>query len=270
VNVSYVSAYRLEKIDFIKDVKRVLEEKENNIIEENIFQKNFLDKERIISELKLSNEAVKIIETTDIMAYWQDDRKKYILQGLCFIEECIGDFSKRFGISAHLLHYLLPEEITLQKLKTLKKSFLEERVRGCFIIYENGKFNVFSGADYENFKNAMQRQQENVSVGEITGMCASIGKALGKVRICKTLDDIKSFEEGQILVTGMTRPEFVPAMKKASAIVTDEGGITSHAAVIAREFKKPCVIGTKIATKSLKNGDLVEVNANHGIVKKLK
>ncbi|HIH43244.1 TPA: hypothetical protein HA246_06385 [Candidatus Woesearchaeota archaeon] len=75
------------------------------------------------------------------------------------------------------------------------------------------------------------------------------------------------FEKGEILVTSMTRPDFVPLMKKALAVITDEGGITSHAAVICREFKLPCIVGTKIATKMLKDGMMVEVNGNHGVVR---
>ena len=65
----------------------------------------------------------------------------------------------------------------------------------------------------------------------------------------------------------MTRPEFMPALKKAAAIITDEGGITCHAAIVARELKKPCIIGTKIATKVLKDGMMVEVDADKGVVK---
>jgi hypothetical protein len=65
----------------------------------------------------------------------------------------------------------------------------------------------------------------------------------------------------------MTRPEFVPLMKKAGAIITNEGGITCHAAIIARELKKPCIIGTKIATQVLKDGDFVEVDADAGVVR---
>jgi pyruvate,water dikinase len=68
----------------------------------------------------------------------------------------------------------------------------------------------------------------------------------------------------------MTRPEYVPLMKKAAGIITDEGGITCHAAIVSRELKIPCVIGTKIATKVLKDGDMVEVDADKGIVKILK
>lgn len=65
----------------------------------------------------------------------------------------------------------------------------------------------------------------------------------------------------------MTTPDFVPIMKRASAFVTDEGGITCHAAIVSREMKKPCIIGTKIATQVLKDGDLVEVDADKGVVK---
>ena len=64
----------------------------------------------------------------------------------------------------------------------------------------------------------------------------------------------------------MTRPEYLPVMHLAAAFVTDEGGIASHAAIVAREMKKPCIIGTKIATQVLKDGDLVEVDAEKGIV----
>ena len=73
--------------------------------------------------------------------------------------------------------------------------------------------------------------------------------------------------KGDILVSIATDPDIVPAMKKAAAFITEQGGVTSHAAIVAREMKKPCVIGTKIATKVLKDGDLVEVDATRGIVK---
>lgn len=72
-----------------------------------------------------------------------------------------------------------------------------------------------------------------------------------------------------ILVAVTTHPDYVPAMRKAVAIITDEGGITSHAAIVSREFCIPCIVGTKMATKILNDGDLVEVDANNGVVKKL-
>ncbi|MFH1030379.1 MAG: PEP-utilizing enzyme [bacterium] len=83
----------------------------------------------------------------------------------------------------------------------------------------------------------------------------------------ESVKDIYKVNEGDVIVSVMTRPDYLPAMKKACAFVTDEGGVTCHVAIVAREMKKPCVIGTKIATKILKDGDLVEVDANNGIVK---
>jgi len=77
-------------------------------------------------------------------------------------------------------------------------------------------------------------------------------------------------QDGDILISSMTTPDMVPIMKKAAAFVTDEGGITCHAAIVSREMKKPCIIGTKIATKILHDGQLVEVDANRGIVKIIK
>ena len=77
-------------------------------------------------------------------------------------------------------------------------------------------------------------------------------------------------KDNEILVSPMTVPDYLPAMKKAKAIITDEGGITCHAAIVSRELGIPCIVGTKIATQVLKDGDRVEVDANKGIVKILK
>ena len=100
-------------------------------------------------------------------------------------------------------------------------------------------------------------------------MCASSGKAVGRVRIIFDVNEMDRVKNGDILVTGMTTPNFVPAMKRAGAIVTNDGGITCHAAIVSRELGVPCIIGTRMATKILKDGDLVEVDAENGIVRKI-
>ncbi len=102
---------------------------------------------------------------------------------------------------------------------------------------------------------------------QVKGMVASPGKVIGKVRVIRRKDQIGSVQAGEIIVSPMTTPDYLPAMKLAVAFVTDEGGITCHAAIVARELKKPCIIGTKVATQVFKNGDLVEVDATHGVVK---
>jgi len=82
-------------------------------------------------------------------------------------------------------------------------------------------------------------------------------------------DDMPKMQEGDILVSTATTPSIVPAIRKAVAIVADEGGLTCHAAIISREFNIPCVVGTKIGTKILKDGDQIEVDATKGLVKKI-
>jgi phosphohistidine swiveling domain-containing protein len=120
----------------------------------------------------------------------------------------------------------------------------------------------------KNYNFAFPKFSPNAKI--IKGKTAFKGRVTGKVEVIFNKARIKDFKRGHILVSPMTTPDYLPAMKKASAFVTDEGGITCHAAIIARELKTPCVIGTKIATKILKGGDLVEVDANQGIIKILK
>ncbi len=104
---------------------------------------------------------------------------------------------------------------------------------------------------------------------ELRGLVAFPGLVRGKVKIIKEDKDISKMDCGDILVSPQTRPDFVVAMSKAAAIVTDTGGMLCHAAIIAREFRTPCIVRTKDATKVLKDGDLVEVDATNGIVRKL-
>ena len=104
----------------------------------------------------------------------------------------------------------------------------------------------------------------------VKGLPASPGKAAGKAHVILDPADIDSFKEGEILVTTMTAPDWVPAMKKAKAIVTDAGGMTCHASIVSRELGIPCIVGTKSrseeATHRISDGQLITVDATNGIV----
>ncbi|OGG00134.1 hypothetical protein A2Y99_04850 [Candidatus Gottesmanbacteria bacterium RBG_13_37_7] len=111
--------------------------------------------------------------------------------------------------------------------------------------------------------------QQNI----IQGVVASVGNKRhfrGTARIVLTIDQIGKVKEGDILVTTMTSPDFVIGIKKAAAIITDVGGMLSHAAIVSRELKKPCIVGTEIATKVIHDGDIVELHSGKGIVKIIK
>lgn len=104
----------------------------------------------------------------------------------------------------------------------------------------------------------------------LKGLPASPGMGYGKVHVIADPKDIDEFQDGEILVTEMTAPDWVPAMKKAQAIVTDSGGMTCHASIVSRELGIPCIVGTKsrgqAATSVLKNGEEITVDASNGVV----
>jgi len=100
----------------------------------------------------------------------------------------------------------------------------------------------------------------------LKGGAASIGMATGTVKIIHSPKEIDQILDGDVLVTEMTTPDYVPAMKRATGIVTDLGGRTCHAAIVSRELGIPCVVGTKTATKDLKNGQVITVDGGHGVV----
>ena len=104
----------------------------------------------------------------------------------------------------------------------------------------------------------------------VKGLPASPGMAAGKCHVITDPKDINEFQEGEVLVTTMTSPDWVPAMKKAIAIVTDAGGMTCHASIVSRELGIPCVVGTKSrsveATKVLKSGQDITIDAQNGVV----
>ncbi len=120
----------------------------------------------------------------------------------------------------------------------------------------------------EAVKDAKEMDISKKDLGRVlvSGETASPGRVMGVVRILKSAKEIDKVKSGDILVTSMTTPDFVPAMKKAVAIVTDKGGQTSHAAIVSRELGVPCVVGTKNATKVLKTGQLVVVDGSQGKV----
>ncbi len=167
-------------------------------------------------------------------------------------------------------HFILPEDVfgNLDEAELKKKANVVSK--GYIYFHDQ----LVYGERYKDFleKNNIKlvepKTETNTSV--LRGVAASGGVVSGTVKIMLTFKDMNKVNEGDILVAPMTRPDFLPAMKKAAAFVTDEGGITCHAAIVSREMKKPCIIGAKIATKILKDGDLVEVDAENGVVTVIK
>ncbi len=111
----------------------------------------------------------------------------------------------------------------------------------------------------------VSKKESNISGNVLlAGLGASQGIASGTVRIIHEMDDLKKIKAGDVLVTKMTSPDMVVSMQKAVAIVTDEGGVTSHAAIVSREMGIPAVVGTQHATEKLKDGEVITVDGYTG------
>lgn len=186
----------------------------------------------------------------------------------------LREVAKRFCLKeADLFFYKFDELTRLFDGRKIKKSIIEERKKGYALICLKDKKVLLTDKKFKIlYKDIVLLKPKT---NHLTGRTAMTGKARGKARVIlhnkrSIIKEVISFRKGEILVTEMTRPDTVLACEKAIAIITDEGGITSHAAIISRELKIPCVIATKIATQLLKTGDLVEVDADKGFVKIIK
>ncbi|MBU1976045.1 MAG: hypothetical protein KKG59_06600 [Nanoarchaeota archaeon] len=147
------------------------------------------------------------------------------------------------------------------------KEILKERMEGFAFVVEDSKVRLESGKEYKKIFKYFE--EKHADVNELKGTIGCKGKVTGIVRVIKCRNDYKDFKDGEILVASMTTLDMVPIMRKAAAFVTDEGGITCHAAIVSREMKKPCVMGTKNATHVLKTGEKVEVDAIKGVVRRI-
>lgn len=199
------------------------------------------------------------------LTFWRDERKMFNYVGLYAVTHLALEILKRKNIDSKYMYVITSSELQkgIPSIEELRKRISFPKL--FFQAFE--KEIVFAGADAEKIFSKMEGTADHK--GDLRGMSASIGTASGNVKVVLSPTEFGKFKEGEILVTHMTRPEFVPIMKRAAAIVTDEGGITCHAAIISRELGVPCVVGTKIATKVLKDNDFVEVRATHGLVRKL-
>ncbi len=159
-----------------------------------------------------------------------------------------------------------------------KQKIIKQKLGGKFAgDYLLGYFETASSQEFGlwfvDYSQSLGRMYEDVvlktrnkSSGLVSGQAGSPGKVRGPVCIVNADKIGVDFPDGGILVCNVTTPDFVPLMQKAAAIITDQGGILSHAAIVARELKIPCIVGTGDATAVLKNGQIVSVNADLGIV----
>ena len=230
--------------------------------------------QKIIKNLRISKELTEKLLFTQEIGKWGDYRKEMTLRGNHYVNEFLKEISKRMNVTLEESYWMRVSETIsfFKKGKNVEKGVLKGRSENLiYMIEQPEKESVFSGKDAIEIIDALEKE-EMKQTSEIKGIVASTGnkkKLKGKVRIILDAQNT-DFKKGEIIVASMTRPEYVPLMKKAIAIITDEGGITSHASIASRELNIPCIIGTKNAKKILKDGDVVEMDLEKGSVRKIR
>ena len=269
--------YPVPKENFLKTLEEEtqknvfdLEKEINEII--GSFKENKDNYRKLLKNLApIDQRILNLIETFHQYAYLKDARDDFRRLGHSFIISLYHNIAKRLKLSIDDLMWLSFEEtieilrgkdkVDYKEIAERKKSFLAE--------YNDPYFIIFSGEKAQK-KLAELKILEDKEEKKIKGIIACKGKVQGRVIVIPHKGHLKNFKKGDILVTVMTAPDYVPFIRESKAIITDEGGLTCHAAIVARELNKPCIIGTRIATRVLKDGDRVEVDADKGIVKILK
>jgi len=265
---NYGSHKLYDENDFLNELIELIgniEQKQKNIKEMNI------ERKQKINILKKSDKKTKqIINAIDDLYELRDKRKEFWIKTVVPVKDWLKKIAKQNGYSYEQLKWLTwKEHIKLLKNRD-KKVLLNIPERKKALVLVLGYINdcrILQGHEAEGIKKIiLKTEKQNL----LRGCPVNKGYAKGTVQTINSKSEFSKFKKGFILVTSHTTPDFLPIMKKAKAILTERGGITSHASIVSRELNVPCIVGIKDLTGNLKDGDEVEVDAEKGIVKILK
>jgi len=262
-----------EFIEFIKDfISKKLDPAQELTKRREELKQTKEEQEKWLKILKPSEADEKLIRLTGEFVWAKPRRKDYQSKSYFHMEKFYKEFARRFDLILPQARAATLAQIKRALLKSqVDRVALNQQARENVVYSEKGKIKILADLAARNFRKIYIAEEaaEKYKTGELRGSMAFMGRAKGHVKIVNAPEDMPKMKKGDILVSVATTPSIVMAMKKAAAIVTEEGGLTCHASIVSRELKIPCVVGTKVATKIFKDGDLVEVDANRGIIKKI-
>ena len=225
----------------------------------------------LLQELTPPENIKQMIETLQEFIFLRTYRMDVYGQANYFVQPLLNEIASRASLTSVELLYLTHLEILefLKGRQIPSKDEIKRRTSAFGFSIKNGVISpILSGDDARKLKKTELKEEESGTI--LKGNVASRGVAIGRVKIILSVEDIGKIEKGDILVAKMTTPDMTVGLGKASAIVTDEGGITCHAAIVSREFGITCIVGTHRATKLLIVGDFVKVDAEKGTIEKIK
>lgn len=251
--------YQLKKI---KNAKAILKDNINS------FKRRSNNYQRVLGKIKPDEKLKSLIDLIHDYTFLRDERADAWRKEAFFRIEFYKEAARRFKLNILDVINLKNEEIfgllengQIGNLGDIRKRKLEH-----LVLIQNRRLKIIvNKSEIAGIKGKYLTL--NFSQKELKGFSAFKGKATGRARVVTDQKKLKEFKTGEVLVAHHTGPAYIFAMKESAAIVTDEGGITSHAAIVSREFRIPCVTATQMASKIIKTGDLIEVDANKGTVR---
>lgn len=234
-----------------------------------------MEKKAIIKEWKIPSDIQYIFEILSELMFIKDYRKGVYQRSYVDMDAVMEELARRLAMTQKEVKYLVYDEVSdalLHGRRDHYKQLLKDRLIECCYVTKGGVMTVYEGkACLDVLKTKLVDADEiDTEASTIKGTIAYHGKVRGTAKIVLVKEDTGKVQEGDILVSSSTNPDLIVAMKKAAGFVTDIGGIISHAAIVSRELKKPCVVGTRNASHIIRDGDIVELDANIGLVTILK
>lgn len=255
-----------KKLEAYKKNKSLLNKKGKELEQFELNKKHYAS---IVKRVKIKQQDLNILNGLATLAVWRDLRKSFNQMASYTAKLFAQEIALRTKIPLTDLEELFYQElIPALKNPNRAKTVIRERKNGIVITdYPNRKVKITNLTP--NLAKIRVLLDGLISKQGLKGSPAFTGVVKGKAKIILSQKDFYKMKKGDILVAPNTRPEYVPIMKLAGAIISEEGGITCHSAIVSRELKIPCIVGVQGATNSLKDNDLIEVDANTGKIIKL-
>ena len=241
--------------EFVESLLTLKEKRHKNIKEE---------QEKIMDDLDMDEKHRSIFTIAQQLVHGKEYRKEAMFRYYYILHKLFDVLSKKINIPVESLRFIFPKELkNISFDDNLRRELRQRQIYVVNHTFED-KSLILSGKKAREYTAQCNIEEDDLDSSELRGMTAFPGFAEGKAKIINRKEDLEKIKEGEILISIATNPDLLPGMRRAAAIVTDIGGITCHAAIVSRELKIPCIVGTKKATKIIKDGDYITVDATKG------
>lgn len=233
-------------------------------------ESNLKKRREIIEEKGISFTMQKLFEVYPRLATTKLYRKYYQIRNFYFLDMILSEIAYRLQETEAFVRCMLPEEIIAYLEKgSIKKEYIKNRISGCVYAYfENSEFILVENEEIELIKNQFRTKLQSENLNQLSGYPVSKGFVTGKSVIINRKEDMVKFRDGDIIMSDSADPDIFDIVKRAGAVLTVQGGATSHVALYCREQGIPAIVGIKELMR-IQDGTSLEVDAHNGEVRVL-